>query len=482
MLFGHRATATRMLDRVIPLAAVLLLSSPSLAPAQEAALVKSASGSTVKEIFDTDQTNQTVMQIEAAMARAQAAHGVIPHAAADEITRKADIRFAPAEDIKAERKIVQHRMVALLNVWRKSLDENARQYLHFGATTVDIYDTAQTLQLRRSTLLIIGYLRDVEDSLIKLARDNQDAVMAGRTLGQHALPITFGKKVSTWIGSNRRNIERLKVVLRELDQSAILKGAVGTYGGLGEKAIEVEQSFAKELGLQKPYADDWHGSRDVYASYALTLALISRSFAHIGQELFLLQTTDIAETAEPRDAASVSSSSMAQKINPSKSETLIQAGRTIPRLAEVVLDDVVNFFERDNTSGPNATLEEISIATEKNLLAARDLLSEVRVDRDQMRANLQRTKGFILAQRVVFALSDKLGKHEADEKVRGIIHKAMEEGSDFRTSLLADPEIAKLLTPDVIDTLLEPQGYVGLSLQEVDAVISSAQNLRQTDP
>jgi adenylosuccinate lyase len=104
-----------------------------------------------------------------------------------------------------------------------------------------------------------------------MARANQDSIMPGRTLGQHALPITFGKKVSTWLAENRRNIERLKAVLAELERSAILKGAVGTYAGLGERAMDIEKSFAKELKLRTPYPDDWHGSRDVYANYALTL-------------------------------------------------------------------------------------------------------------------------------------------------------------------------------------------------------------------
>ncbi|HWK34063.1 MAG TPA: lyase family protein, partial [Hyphomicrobium sp.] len=197
---------------------------------------------TVREVFEAEQTNQYVLDIEAALARAQAAHGAIPQSAADEITRKADVRFAPPDEIKHERKIVQHRMVALLNVWRAALSEDARQYVHYGATTVDIYDTALTLQLRRATVILIDYLRQIENSLIARARANRDTVMAGRTLGQHALPITFGKKVSTWIGENRRNIERLKAVLKELNQSAILKGAVGTYAGLGEHALEIEQT------------------------------------------------------------------------------------------------------------------------------------------------------------------------------------------------------------------------------------------------
>jgi len=480
---GPSRTAGGKLLRALLLVG-LIGTGGAFAPASHSAdlPVTKVDSATVRDVFEADQTNQYVLDIEAALARAQAAHGAIPQSAADEITRKADVRFASPDEIKHERKIVQHRMVALLNVWRAALSEDARQYVHYGATTVDIYDTALTLQLRRATVILIGYLRQIESSLIKRARANQDTVMAGRTLGQHALPITFGKKISTWIGENRRNIERLKSVLKELNQSAILKGAVGTYAGLGELALEIEQTFAKELGLQPPYPDDWHGTRGVYANYALTLALVSRLYAHIGQELFLLQSTDIGETDEPRDASSVSSSSMAQKVNPKKSEVLIQNGRIIPRLAEVVLDDVVNFFERDNTSGPNATLEEVSILSERNLVIARELLEELEVKREAMRANLDRTHGFIMAQRVAFALSAALGKEQADKLVHGIIHSALRENIPFRPALLANAAVTNLLSLSEIDTLLEPEGYLGRARDEVEAVIKHAETMRRTDP
>ncbi len=436
----------------------------------------------VQAVFQPERTNQYVLDIEAALARAQAAHGAIPQAAADEISRKAHVRFAPLEEIAEERRIVRHRMVALINVWRRQIAAETRQYVHYGATTVDIYDTALSLQLRRTTLILIARLREIETILIKMARANKDAVMAGRTLGQHALPITFGKKVSTWLAENRRNIERMKGVLKELEQSAILKGAVGTYAGLGPQAMAIEKTFAKELGLPPPYADDWHGSRDVYAHYALILSLISKSFGDIGQELFLLQTTDLSEADEPRDPNAISSSSMAQKVNPRKSEVLIQGSRSIPRLAETILDDVMNFFERDNTSGPNAVIKEISLQSEANLVTARALLAKLEVDREAMRHNLERTKGFIMAQRVAFALSPELGKDEADKLVHEIIRKALDEGSDFRSALLGDPTASKLLTAAEIDELLKPEGYLGLAHDEVEAVISQVEVLRGSDP
>jgi len=436
----------------------------------------------VEDIFSDDQTNQYVLEIEAAMARAQAAHGAIPQGAADAITRKANIRYATAADIDKERRLVQHRMVALVNVWRRSIDADARQYVHYGATTVDIYDTAIVLQLRRAALLIIKELRDIESVLVDLARTHQDTIMPGRTLGQHALPITFGKKVSTWIGENRRDIERLKSAVAELDRSAILKGAVGTYAGLGPKAIDIERTFAHELGLSEPYPDDWHGTRDVFASYAQTLALVSKLYGSIGQELFLLQMTEIGETSETRASTSVSSSSMAQKVNPSKSEALIHASRTIPRLAEVILDDVVNFFERDSTVGPDVALRDISIQTEKNLKTARRLLDELQVNRAAMLENLGRTNGFIMAQRIAFALAPKIGKDEADDHLHDVIHRALDQKIDFRAALLNDPTISKLLTTKDIDELLDPRGYLGLAREEVAAVVAYAEALRKGDP
>lgn len=466
------------LIRICGAAVVLLFAAAGVAHAAEPAGVPG----TVEAVFSDDQTNQYVLEIEAAMARAQAVHGAIPQAAADAITRRANIRYAAKEDIEKERRLVQHRMVALINVWRRSIDPEARQYVHYGATTVDIYDTAIVLQLRRATLLIIEELRDIEAILIELAREHQDTIMPGRTLGQHALPITFGKKVSTWIGEGRRDIERLKFILGELDRSAILKGAVGTYAGLGDKAIDVERSFAKELGLSAPYPDDWHGTRDVFASYAMTLALVSKLYGAIGQELFLLQMTDIGETSETRASTSVSSSSMAQKVNPSKSEALIHASRTIPRLAEVVLDDVMNFFERDSTVGPDVALKDISVETERTLHTARRLLDKLQVNRAVMLDNLGKTKGFIMAQRVAFALAPTMGKDEADEHLHGIIRQAMEKKQDFRTALLGDAKVSKILRASEIDALLDPRGYLGMAREEVSEVIAHAEALRKTDP
>ena len=343
---------------------------------------------TVKQVFDAESKNQIVLDIEAALARTQADQGIIPQWAAQEISAKADIRFAPIDEIAAEQRRVNHRMVALLNVWTNSMDNGAGEYVHFGATTVDIYDTALILQLKQATLLLIEDLREIELSMIAQAKRHRDTPMIGRTLGQHALPITFGKKVSTWLGENRRNIERLQQVLARLERSGILKGAVGTYLGLGDQAIATETGFVADLGLQPAYTDDWHGSRDVLAEYASVLALISKSFGRIGSELFLLQMTDIAETEEVLPGTVVGSSTMPHKKNPKKPDALIHYSRAIPRLAEVVLDDMVNTFERDSTSRTSATLADISLQTEEMLHLGNDLIANLKVNSTVMRANI----------------------------------------------------------------------------------------------
>ena len=153
---------------------------------------------TIKDIFSSNNTNQIIMDIEAALARAQSSQGIIPEWAAKEITAKANIKYMPQNEVDEENKLVRHRLVSRLNIWKKSLDLGAEEYLHFGATTVDIFDTVLVLQVKKSINIFLDDLLEIEASLLSLTKDNIDTYMVGRTIGQHALPMTFGKKTSTW--------------------------------------------------------------------------------------------------------------------------------------------------------------------------------------------------------------------------------------------------------------------------------------------
>ncbi|MCF8880087.1 hypothetical protein L5876_09695 [Hyphobacterium sp. SN044] len=436
----------------------------------------------IAEIFSVGSLNAQVLRLEAALARAQAARGVIPQSAADAITVAAIPENLPQADLDAEYAVVRHRMVALLNVLRRSLDEESADYLHYGATTVDLYDSAAMLQMRNSVFALIDDLRTIELQLIEQARHYRDTPMIGRTLGQHALPITFGKKLSGYIGENRRHIDRLTDLLERIERSIIMKGAVGSYLGLGEEGQEVERLMAAELGLPEPYPDDWHAGRDVFAEYALVQSMIAHTWARFGQEIFLLQMTDIGSVYEQLPGGSVGSSTMPHKVNPSLSEALIQHGRVIPRLAEIVQDDMINFFERDNTSRPNQAIEDVALATEAMLGDASRLISRLRVNETRMAENLGRSEGWILTQRIVFAIQDDLGREGAEHRLRDLAAEASETGASLREAIEADAELLALFEPGELDALLDPATYLGLDGALVDAVIAEALSVRASDP
>ena len=440
-------------------------------------VISSNDNQTIKYIFSTNNTNQLVMDIEAALARAQSSQGIIPEWAANEITAKADVKYMPQVEINKENELVRHRLVSRLNVWKKSLDLGAEEYLHFGATTVDIFDTVLVLQVKQSIDILLESLLDIESQLLALTKNHIDTYMVGRTIGQHALPMTFGKKTSTWLAENRRNIERLKTVEIKINQSVILKGAVGTYLGLGEMAIETEKLMAKELGLSKPYIADWHGIRDVFAEYALTLALISKSFGRIGDELTLLQMTEIGETLENLGFKAIGSSTMPHKKNPRGPGNLINYSRIIPRYAEIILDDMVNSFERDQPRS-DVSIKDISITSEIMINTAIKLFEELEVDKEQMRKNLDMTKGLILSQRVTFFLADKIGKDTADKVMHDVSMKALEDNITLKNAIKDDDKISNYFSELELDRLLNPETYIGLAIEQTKLVIQDIESKR----
>ncbi len=441
-------------------------------------LACSGAAAAMADLFEADHRNGIVLKVEAAMARAQAKEGIIPRSAAREISARASTEYAPLAEIEAEYDVVRHRMVALLNVWTRYLDEDAAEYVHFGATTVDIYHTVLTRQLLDATDLLLSRLLDFESRLLGIAETHADTIMIGRTLGQHALPITFGKKVTAWLGENRRHIERLRQTRERLRRSAILKGAVGSYLGLGDKAIRVEQHFARELGLDEPYLADWHGTRDVYAEYGLLLGLIAKSQGRIGNELFLLQMTDIGETVEVRNA--VGSSTMPHKNNPSLSEALVHYSRTVPRLAEVIADDVQNHFERDNTSRPNRVLAQISVEADAMMRASSRLLGRLKINEEVMAKNVGRTNQLIMSQRLVFELADQIGKTTANDRLHDIAKVAYEEDISLKQAFLAS-DLAPLISEARLDELLDPTTYVGLAAEQTREVVAAIRKQRQRE-
>ena len=431
----------------------------------------------VVDVFKPDYRNQLFMDVEVALAEAQAELDIIPDWAAKEIKSKADLSYLSSKDIAEEQEAVRHSLVARLNVWKRSIDRNAAEYLHYGATTVDIWDTVLVLQIRDTIDLLIDDLLEIEGYLLFLTEDNLYTYMSGRTLGQHALPITFGKKTSTWLAENRRNIERLESVHLKIKKSGILKGAVGSYLGLGPNAIETEKLMMLNLNLDEPSKDDWHGIRDVFAEYALTLSLISKSFGRIGNELTLLQMTELGETEEYLGNRSIGSSTMPQKKNPRGPGELIEYSRIIPRISEIVLDDMVNSFERDAEKSDDE-LRLISISTEAMLEKAKPLLRDLKVNKEKMRQNLDITNGLILSQRLTFFLADKIGKNTANDLMHDVAKYALENNLSLKEAAMKNKKVSENITETQIDEILNPETYIGLAVKQAELVIKEIKNKR----
>ena len=434
----------------------------------------------VANIFKASYKNQLFMDVEVALAEAQSELKIIPAWAANEISSKADIKYLSQKDIDKEHKLVRHTLVARLNVWKRSIDKDAAEYLHYGATTVDIWDTVLVLQIKDSIDLLIDDLLEIENYLLTLTKDNLYTYMPGRTLGQHALPITFGKKTSTWLAENRRNIERLQHVQSKIKKSGILKGAVGSYLGLGTQAIETEKLMMINLGLDEPSKDDWHGIRDVFAEYALTLAIISKSYGRIGNELTLLQMTELGETEEYLGSKSVGSSTMPQKKNPRGPGDLLEYSRIIPRLSEIVLDDMINSFERDGEKSDDE-LKQISIVTEQMLDRAKPLLKELKVNKQKMRSNLDLTNGLILSQRLTFYLADKIGKDTANELMHEVAKSAISNNISLKDAAMKNKTIKENITEDELLDILNPETYIGLAVKQTEIIIEEIQSKRKNN-
>ena len=421
----------------------------------------------MKDIFGERATVATIMRIEAALARAQARLGIIPEAAAAAIDRTARPEYAPAEVIAGHARKVGHPLVAVLTAWSEQLGDEAAAYLHYGATTPDIRLTTQVIQMRQAMQRYCERALEIEDILMGMARAHRATPMMGRTVGRHALPITFGLKASTWMLENRRNLDRMQGWLRRTD-AGVLAGAVGSYAALGDLGFEVERQTMAELGLGTPEPADWKGTRDKHAEWGCLLAIAAKSLARMAQDIFLMQGDDLAEVDEGNQE--VGSSTMPHKSNPRKATAIIGLARQVAHESGVLLDWMVSIYERDQISN-DSSLGSIAGNMDRLLQAAAGLLSGLVVYPSNMDRNLGRTGGLIMAERVMFALGDHVGKHKAHTLVREAARQGREQGIGFRQALLGHAGIAPHLDAARIDALLDHRTYLGLAPQAVDRAL-----------
>ncbi len=413
-----------------------------------------------------------MLEVEVALARAQARLGLIPAAAAEEIAAAAcRVNLDPAT-IGEETALVGYPVVPLIKALSTACTGDAGRYVHWGATTQDIMDTALVLQIRDAFALLEADLAGIEAALAGLATRHRDTPMAGRTHLQHALPITFGFRCALWLAMLRR---RRAALARLRGEVLVVQfgGAVGTLASLGEDGIRVMEALAEELDLGVPEIA-WHACRDRPAEVATSLALLAGALGKVATDVVLLSQTEIGEVAEPHVEGRGGSSTMPQKRNPIACELILACARNVQQLVPVMLEAMLADHER--ATGPWhaewVALPQIFALTAGAVRHSRRLLEGLVVDPERMRRNLDATGGLIMAEAVMMALAPMVGRQQAHHLVASACDRAIAQGASLLDVLIADVEICRHLSVERLRALLEPESYTGLAGAFVDRVLT----------
>jgi 3-carboxy-cis,cis-muconate cycloisomerase len=428
----------------------------------------------MRALFSDRARLQFMLDVEAALARVQARLGIIPGAAADAISAAASVDRLDLKAIGASTRVVGYPVVALVKALGRAAGAEAARYVHWGATTQDILDTALVLQIKHGLAEIEAATRRIGLALAQRAQTHRDDVMAGRTHLQHALPITFGYKCAVWLAPLIDHAARLAEA-RPRALRVQFGGAVGTLASLGGKGRRVAVELARELGLAAPDAP-WHAQRDALAEIACVLGLVCGSLAKFATDIILLMQTEIAEVFEPHSAGRGGSSTMPQKRNPIASEYILATARGAHALVPVMLGAMAQDHER--ATGPwqseQLALPQIFVLTSGALAQAEAIAAGMTVDVARMRANLDASGGLILAEAVMMALAERVGRSAAHDLVEHACTQAIVAHRPLLDVLAADARITAHLDRDRLAALLDPARYVGEAPDVVDRIVAQA--------
>jgi 3-carboxy-cis,cis-muconate cycloisomerase len=424
----------------------------------------------MREIFSDRTLIARYIEVEVALARAEARCGVIPAEAADVIAKESRLDRIDFDHMREETDIVGYPILPLVHQLVGMCGESGR-YIHWGATTQDIMDTANVLQIRAALDVVCADIRELRGILTKLAKKHRDTPMAGRTHLQQALPVTFGYKVAIWLAMFDRHQERL-VQLRERVLVVGFAGAAGTLASLGTKGFEVQAALADELELAVP-ATTWHVARDAIAETVNLLALITGSLGKIAVDVMIMASTEFGELYEPFVKGRGASSTMPQKRNPISSELMLAAAKAVRQHAGLMVDAMIQDFER--ATGPWhaewIALPESFIFTAGALHQAKFAMGGLVVDTEKMRSNLGISRGLIVAEAVMMGLAPATGRQQAHDIVYDACRTVNEKGGTLAEALAALPEVTKHFDRAAIDRLTDPTNYLGLAPQMVDRAI-----------
>ncbi|WP_263064165.1 class-II fumarase/aspartase family protein [Dickeya dadantii] len=427
----------------------------------------------MRAIFDDHELIRKYVEVEIALAKAEARCGVIPQQAADEIARTCNADTLDFDLLRHETEIVGYPILPLVHQISKQAGASGG-YVHWGATTQDIMDTAVVLQIRDAFDLIEADIRSLRNTLADLARRYRNTPMAGRTHLQQALPITFGYKAAIWLDMFDRHAERLEQA-RPRILVGEFAGAAGTLASLGDNGLAVQKAMMEELKLGVP-TSTWHVARDGFAEAVNLLAVITGSLGKIAYDVMLMASNEFGELYEPFVKGRGASSTMPQKRNPISSELMLACAKGVRQHAGLMLDAMVQDLER--ATGPWhaewIAIPESFVLAAGALNQAKFMLGGLIVDEQAMAKNLDMTKGLIVAEAVMMGLAPYMGRQDAHDVVYDACRIVNTQGGRLADVLNAMPQVSSRLKPELIEQLTDPVNYLGIAPEMVDQVLEKS--------
>ena len=431
----------------------------------------------IRDLFADRRRLGSMLTVEVALARAEAAVGVIPVDAAEAIAAAADPDRLDLAAFRVETEKAGQPVMALVKALSKTAGPEAGRWVHWGATTQDITDTALVLQLRAALDILERDLAALIRALARQADAHRLTVMAGRSFLQQALPVSFGYKAAVWLMPFLRHVERLHQLRPRLLQVQFA-GAVGTLASLGPQGRAVTERLAADLGLAAPIAP-WHSARDTIAELGAWLGLVAGSLAKFAGDVTLLAQTELGELVETTETGRGGSSTMPQKRNPIISTHIVAAAMAAE--AQVPLLLAAQHHQLERAVGPwqaeALALPQALALTAGALAQAVRVAEGMKPDPERMRANLAITNGLVMAERVMMALAEQLGRDAAHHLVQAACQQALAEHRPLREILGETAEVASRFDAAALDRLLDPAGYLGESGAVIDRVVAAAQAL-----
>jgi 3-carboxy-cis,cis-muconate cycloisomerase len=425
----------------------------------------------MRAIFSDTELVARYVDVEIALARAEARCGVIPAGAAKTIATRCDASALDFDRLREETDVVGYPILPLVHQLVDMCGEAGR-YVHWGATTQDIMDTATVLQLRDALAVIGDDLRELRGILSDLSRRYRDTPMAGRTHLQQALPITFGYKTAIWLTMFDRHAERLAQMLPRVLVGQFA-GAAGTLASLGDRGLDVQAALMDELRLGMPAAT-WHVARDGFAEVLNFLGLVTGSLGKVAYDIMLMASTEFAEVYEPFVQGRGASSTMPQKRNPISSELMLAAAKAVRQHAGLMLDAMIKDFER--ATGPWhaewIAIPESFIFTAGALHQAKFMLGGLIVDAARMKQNLGITAGLIVAEAVMMELAPFIGRQQAHDIVYAACRTVSDDGGTLAEVLAKNSDVTRHLDRAALERLTDPENYLGAAPLMVDRALA----------